>query len=165
MDFWWILSSGVPLRAGSSKIPRFLAFLGLFFRVLGFGWYVGPYHWGVGPILGIPFRAFFSPINWGPYHWGFGLWHCMKPTPGPTRGSICNTRTNYNFPIISTSTCIFDLGTLVNRSGASWHIVCCNLCCERTHHGPFYEKVDFFGAKTTFLRSSSFCRTSMILSH
>ena len=30
-------SSGVPLRAGSSKIPRFLAFLGLFFRVLGFG--------------------------------------------------------------------------------------------------------------------------------
>ena len=22
-------------------------------------WYVGPYHWGVGPILGIPFRAFF----------------------------------------------------------------------------------------------------------
>ena len=51
----------MPLRAGSSKIPRFLAFLGLFFRVLGFGWYVGPYHWGVGPILGIPFRAFFSP--------------------------------------------------------------------------------------------------------
>ena len=59
MDFRWILSSGVPLRAGSSKIPRFLVFLGLFFRVLGFGWYVGPYHWGVGPILGIPFRAFF----------------------------------------------------------------------------------------------------------
>ena len=52
----------MPLRAGSSKIPRFLAFLGLFFRVLGFGWYVGPYNWGVGPILGIAFRAFFSWI-------------------------------------------------------------------------------------------------------
>ena len=68
MDFWWIVSSGVPLRAGSSKIPRSFVFLGLFLRVLGFGWYVGPYHWGVGPILGIPFRAFFSPSKIGTVH-------------------------------------------------------------------------------------------------
>ena len=65
MDFRRVLSSGVPLRAGSSKIIRFFALLGLFFRVVGFGWYVGPYHWGVGPILGIAFRAFFFSL----YFW------------------------------------------------------------------------------------------------
>ena len=39
---------------GFFENPTIFGVLGSFFRVLGFGWYVGP-------ILGIPFRAFFFP--------------------------------------------------------------------------------------------------------
>ena len=57
---------------------------------------------------------------------------------------LSNFSTNFSTFIISRSTCIFDLGTLVNRSGASWHIVCWDLCCERTHGGRFMKKLTFW---------------------
>ena len=36
------------------------------------------------------------------------------------------------------------------RCAARRHIVCCDLCCERTHGGPFYEKLDLISAKPNF---------------
>ena len=47
---------------GFFENPSILVVFGLWFSEF-WGRYVGPYHWGVGPILGIPFRAFFSLIK------------------------------------------------------------------------------------------------------
>ena len=58
MDFkFWGAAPG-----GFFENPIISVFWGSVFRVLGFGWYVGPYHWGVGPILGMVFREFFFSL-------------------------------------------------------------------------------------------------------
>ena len=51
------------------------------------------------------------------------------------------------------------------RCAASWHIVCCDLCCERTDRSPFCEKVVLFVQKLNFCNDLPSCSNHVILSH